>query len=130
LDGNHSNGEVVGSSSAPYLNSLARDCGLATNYHNITHPSLPNYIAATSGLGGQGLAPFKSDCNPSARCSTDATSIFAQVPSWRACEESMPLGVTARTPATTPLATIRRSTTGRSAAVRGATSRSPTWQAT
>jgi phosphatidylinositol-3-phosphatase len=89
---NHSYDAVVGSSSAPYLNSLARACGLATNYHNITHPSLPNYIAATSGLGGRDLAPFKADCNPSATCSTDATSIFAQVPSWRAYEESMPTG--------------------------------------
>jgi phosphatidylinositol-3-phosphatase len=87
---NHSYDEVVGSNSAPYLSSLARACGLATNYHNISHPSLPNYIAATSGLGGRDLAPFKVDCNPSASCSTDATSIFAQVPSWRAYEESMP----------------------------------------
>ena len=87
---NHSYEEIVGSSSAPYLNSLARSCGLATNYHNITHPSLPNYIAATSGLDTQALQPFLPDCQPSAGCSTDARSIFAQVPSWRAYEESMP----------------------------------------
>jgi phospholipase C len=87
---NHSYDQIVGSSSAPYLNSVARECGLATNYHNITHPSLPNYIAATSGLGGPALTPFQSDCNPSASCSTEATSIFAQAPSWRAYEESMP----------------------------------------
>src|SRR6266496_2339248 len=59
---NQSYEQVVGSNSAPYLNSLARACGLATNYHNITHPSLPNYIAATSGLSGQALQPFRSDC--------------------------------------------------------------------
>jgi phosphatidylinositol-3-phosphatase len=88
---NHSYEEIVGSSSAPYLNSLARACGLATNYHNITHPSLPNYIAATSGLGSRELLQsFPGDCDPSASCSTDATSIFAQVPGWRAYEESMP----------------------------------------
>jgi phosphatidylinositol-3-phosphatase len=87
---NQSYDQIVGSSSAPYLNSLARACGLATNYHNITHPSLPNYIAATSGLGGRNLGPFKADCNPSAGCSTDATSIFSEVPGWRAYEESMP----------------------------------------
>ena len=29
---------------------MATECGLATNYHDVTHPSLPNYIAATSGL--------------------------------------------------------------------------------
>jgi phosphatidylinositol-3-phosphatase len=87
---NHSYEEIVGSSSAPYLTSLARACGLATNYHNITHPSLPNYVAATSGLGRPDVQPFQGDCDPSASCSTDATSIFAQVPSWRAYEESMP----------------------------------------
>jgi phospholipase C len=87
---NQSYQEILGSSSAPYLNSLADACGLATNYHNITHPSLPNYIAATSGLGGSDLGPFKADCDPSASCSTAARSIFAQVPSWRAYEESMP----------------------------------------
>jgi hypothetical protein len=87
---NQSYEEIVGSDSAPYLSSLARACGLATNYHNITHPSLPNYIAATSGLGAQAREPFQGDCNPSASCSTDSPSIFAQVPSWRAYEESMP----------------------------------------
>ena len=29
--------------SAPYLNALAAECGLATNYHNISHASLLNY---------------------------------------------------------------------------------------
>src|ERR1700751_1772054 len=48
---NHSYGDIIGSSQAPYINSLASECGLATNYHNISHPSLPNYVAGTSGLG-------------------------------------------------------------------------------
>jgi phosphatidylinositol-3-phosphatase len=87
---NHSYDQVVGPSSAPYTSALARACGLATNYHNITHPSLPNYIAATSGLGGRDLAPFRADCNPSPSCSADGASIFAQVRSWRAYEDSMP----------------------------------------
>lgn len=48
---NHSLGDIIGNTSqAPYLNSLASECGLATNYHNITHPSAPNYLAATSGV--------------------------------------------------------------------------------
>jgi phospholipase C len=81
---------VIGSGSAPYLNSLATQCGLATNYHAITNPSLPNYIAATSGLGGYKLNPFYSDCQPDSYCSTGLKSIFAQVSSWRAYEESMP----------------------------------------
>ena len=48
---NKSASTIIGSSQAPYLNkTVVRDCGLATNYHNVTHPSLPNYIAATSGM--------------------------------------------------------------------------------
>jgi phosphatidylinositol-3-phosphatase len=84
---NHSASEVVGH--APYIDGLASSCGLATNYHNISHPSLPNYIAATSGLSLSSLGTFSSDCNPSRRCSTNAPSIFGQGESWKAYEESM-----------------------------------------
>ena len=89
---NHSYGSVVGSSSAGFENQLAGECGLATNYHNISHPSLPNYVAATSGLAIGSLGPFTSDCNPSPTCSAgpNVQSIFSQVPSWKAYEESMP----------------------------------------
>lgn len=85
---NHSSSSVVGS--APYITSLAGQCGLATNYHNVSHPSLPNYIAATSGLPLSALGAFSSDCNPSRRCSTTAASIFGQGESWKAYDESMP----------------------------------------
>jgi phospholipase C len=87
---NHSFGSIIGNSDAPYINGLARRCGLAVDYHNVTHPSLPNYIAATSGLALSALAPFTSDCDPSGRCSTSAPSIFGQGETWRAYEDSMP----------------------------------------
>ena len=87
---NHSYDTIIGSSQAPYINGLATSCGLATNYHDISHPSLPNYIAGTSGLGLADIQQFTSDCNPSKRCSTSAPSIFSQTPSWKAYEESMP----------------------------------------
>ena len=87
---NHGYGDVVGSGSAPYLSSLARRCGIATNYDSVAHPSLPNYIAATSGQSGSALDRFLTDCSPSPDCSTSARSIFAQAPSWRAYEQSMP----------------------------------------
>jgi hypothetical protein len=87
---NHSYGTIIGSSRAPYINSVAKECGLATNYHNISHPSLPNYISATSGLALSKLAPFVSDCDPVPGCTTAAKSIFGQGESWKAYEESMP----------------------------------------
>jgi len=87
---NHSASDIIGSGDAPYINDLANSCGLATNYHNISHPSLPNYIGATSGLQLASLSVFDGDCNVSRRCSTTAPSIFGQGESWKAYEESMP----------------------------------------
>jgi len=89
---NHSYGAILGSSAAPYFNTLAKDCGIATNYHNITHPSLPNYIAATSGLSLTSLHKFLSDCSPSGSCDTSVKSIFGQGESWKSYEETMPSG--------------------------------------
>jgi phosphatidylinositol-3-phosphatase len=86
---NHSFGQIIGSPDAPYINSVADACGLATNFHNITHVSLPNYIGAVTGLPLADLLKFDLDCSPNATCSTDAESIFSQVPSWKAYMESM-----------------------------------------
>jgi len=81
--------DVIGSSSAPYENQLAGACGLATNYHGVTHPSLPNYIAATSG-GTQGI----TDDNPPSSHPLAVASIYSQVKAvgktWRDYEESAP----------------------------------------
>jgi phospholipase C len=88
---NHSYGDIIGNTAqAPYINSLATECGLATNYHNLSHPSLPNYVGMTSGLGGRQLKPFNNDCSPSKKCSTSAASIFGQGETWKAYDESMP----------------------------------------
>jgi acid phosphatase len=48
---------IVGSSAAPYINSLIAQYGQATNLYAETHPSEPNYIALTSG----GLQGTNSD---------------------------------------------------------------------
>ena len=88
---NHSYSQIIGNTSqAPYLASLARDCGVATNYHSLSHPSLPNYAGATSGLAVSGLAGFDSDCDPSATCATAAPGIFGQGETWTAYAEWMP----------------------------------------
>jgi hypothetical protein len=83
---NHSYSQVIGSSSAPYENALAGQCGLATNYYGITHPSLPNYIAMTSG-DPQGVT---DDSGPSSH-PLNVPSIFSQLGSggWRSLQESM-----------------------------------------
>jgi phosphatidylinositol-3-phosphatase len=87
---NHSFDEIVGSVEAPFINhGLIPGCGLATNYRGLTHPSVPNYIAATSGLPLDALGPLANDCNATGPCHTDAMSIFQLAPSWGAYEQSM-----------------------------------------
>ena len=50
VEENHSYSEVIGNASMPYLNSLASQYGLATQYFADAHPSLPNYLMLTTGL--------------------------------------------------------------------------------
>jgi hypothetical protein len=77
---------VIGNPSAPYTTALAGNSGLATNYSAVAHPSLPNYIALTSG-STQGIV---DDANPSSHHLAVA-SIFSELGSnWRSFEEAMP----------------------------------------
>ena len=49
LEENHGYSSVIGSASMPYLNSLAAQNGLATQYFANTHPSIGNYFMLTTG---------------------------------------------------------------------------------
>lgn len=49
VEENHGYSSVIGNSAMPYLNSLARAYGLATNYYADTHPSIGNYFMLTTG---------------------------------------------------------------------------------
>lgn len=40
---------LIGNPNAPWINQAANTYGLATQYFGVSHPSQPNYIAATSG---------------------------------------------------------------------------------
>ncbi len=85
---NHSYGQIAGSASAPYLNRFAHRGTLFTDMNAVSHPSLPNYLALTSGstLG------CTSDTCPTR--SFHARNVFEQLSahrrSWRSWEESMP----------------------------------------
>jgi hypothetical protein len=46
---NHAFNQVIGSPFMPYLNSLANQHSLATNYFADTHPSIGNYFMLTTG---------------------------------------------------------------------------------
>ena len=78
---------VVGSVSAPFLHHVAAQCGLATNDVAVSHPSLPNYLAMTSG-STDGVT---DDAEPSAHRLT-VKNIFSQLNGdWRAIDQSMPV---------------------------------------
>jgi hypothetical protein len=86
---NHEYGQIVGSSSAPWLNHTFIPRGaLFTNYHATHHPSLPNYLAMTSGT----TSSCRSDVCPRATYTTD--NLFRQLSragiGWVAWMESMP----------------------------------------
>jgi len=82
--------QIIGSSSAPYINSLASNGAVAGNYFAVGHPSLPNYMALTSG---QSYSWAPSDCDPSASCQTSAVNVADRIEgsgkTWREYAESM-----------------------------------------
>jgi acid phosphatase len=49
LEENHGFASVIGNSAMPYLNGLAQQYGLATQYYANTHPSIGNYFMLTAG---------------------------------------------------------------------------------
>jgi phospholipase C len=87
---NHSYEQIINSGEAPFENELAQVCGLATDYHAVTHPSLPNYLAATSGS----TYGIHTDPGPGLPAPAAAPSLFGEIRSsgqqWRTFAESMP----------------------------------------
>jgi hypothetical protein len=79
----------VRGSAAPAATSLAARCGATADYHAVTHPSLPNYIALTSG-STHGIT---DDTDPS-KHRLGGASIFSLVAAshrrWATYAESMP----------------------------------------
>ena len=86
---NHSYHQVMGSEHAPFENRLAHACGLATHYRAITHPTLPNYLAAT---GGSTFGVHKDEFPSSTPI--NAPTLFSEVAAsgrqWRTYYDSMP----------------------------------------
>ena len=77
--------QISGNTSAPYINSLMSQCAVS-HVTATTHPSLPNYIALTSG-STQGV----TDDNPPASHPLNVPSIFSQLNgNWHSYAQSMP----------------------------------------
>src|SRR5437588_9540935 len=81
---------LIGNSNAPWINHAAATYGLATNYYGVTHPSQPNYIAATSG-STNGVA---DDNDTTIDVHNIVDQLEANGKSWRAYMQSLSLCVT------------------------------------
>ena len=49
IEENHNFNQIIGTRSAPIINALAADYGLATRYRGVADPSEPNYVAMLGG---------------------------------------------------------------------------------
>ena len=81
---------LIGNSNAPWINSAAAQFGLATNYTGVSHPSQPNYIAATSG-STNGVV---DDNDVTINVANVVDQIEASGRSWKAYMQSMSLCAT------------------------------------
>jgi hypothetical protein len=84
---NHGATPIIGDPNAPNITALAETYGQATQYYGVTHPSLPNYVAAISGSNW-----FVNDDNPAERFDHEnlVDQLEASGHSWAAYMESMP----------------------------------------
>ena len=83
---NHAFSQVIGSPSMPYLNSLAAQHSLATNYFANTHPSIGNYFMLTTGD-----IQTNDDAFPGTVSSDSIPRAFAAAgKTWKAYMESLP----------------------------------------
>jgi len=86
VEENQNYSEVIGNPSVPYLNSLASQYGLATQYYANTHPSIGNYFMLTTGrieTNNDSLPIMVSDDNLARR-------LTAAGKSWKAYAEALP----------------------------------------
>ena len=87
IEENHSYPQIIGSSSAPYINSLASRGALFTNSHAVGHPSEPNYMAlfagSTFGIAGDPCPVTESGASL-------ASELIAAGHTYASYSESMP----------------------------------------
>jgi hypothetical protein len=84
---NQEYGDIIGASSTPYINGLAKRFALARQMYAIGHPSLVNYLALTSGS----THGINSDCTD---CSVPGGGLAGQLAvkniSWKGYMEDLP----------------------------------------
>ena len=86
MEENHSYEQVIGNPAMPYLNSLAQQGALATQYYATQHPSISNYFVLTTG------APQTSDNGFPGPVSADnlARELITAGKTWKVYAEDLP----------------------------------------
>ncbi|WP_329131096.1 alkaline phosphatase family protein [Streptomyces sp. NBC_01476] len=86
---NHAYSQVIGSSSAPYLNSLKTGGANLTQSHAITHPSQPNYYALFSG-STQGVTSDSCVQTGFSSAANLGSEVIAAGKTWGSYNETLP----------------------------------------
>ena len=81
---------LIGNPNAPWINLAASTNGLATDYHGVSHPSQPNYIAATAG----GLFGVVNDNDVTIDVPNIVDQLESNGKSWKAYMQSLSLCAT------------------------------------
>lgn len=82
--------DIVGSTKAPFLNSLIDAYGHANQYHGLTHPSLPNYYPV---IGGTDFGLTYNCASPCIDADTTLVSnIIAAGKTWKGYAQSLEPG--------------------------------------
>jgi phosphatidylinositol-3-phosphatase len=94
VEENQNYDEVIGNiKDLPYLNSLAANYGVATNYYANTHPSINNYFYLTAGRRGIGplwIGEFADEYPWQVAGNNIASILTANGRTWKAYAESLP----------------------------------------
>jgi hypothetical protein len=86
LEENHSFSDVIGNSGMPYLNGLASQYGVGTQYYANAHPSISNYFMLTTGR----LETNSNDFSGTISDDNVVRELVKANKTWRAYVESLP----------------------------------------
>jgi len=86
VEENHSFSSVIGNASMPYLNSLATQNGLATQYFANTHPSIGNYFMLTAGQ----IVTNNDALNSTVNVDNIVRHLLTAGKTWKSYAESLP----------------------------------------
>jgi phospholipase C len=88
MEENHAYNQIIGNTQdAPFINRLASQNRVASDFHGVTHPSLPNYLAAVSGdfqgifddcAAGASITCAPEEFVPGSGDGTSATALTAE----------------------------------------------------